>query len=42
MGSCTGRDDVVDDGLPPKLDGRAEVVNGGAIEVEGVCKNGAF
>ena len=33
---CTGMDDVVGGGLPPKLDGRVEAANADA------CMNGAF
>jgi len=40
MGNRAGRDDVVDDELPPNIDGRVEAVNAGAAEVEGVCMNG--
>lgn len=39
MGS---RDDVVDDGLAPKVGGRAEAVNVGPPDVEEVWRNWAF
>jgi len=40
--SCAGRDDVVGDGFPPKLDNIVEAVNVEAVEVEGVCMNVPF
>jgi len=39
MGS---RDDVVDDGLAPKVGGKAEAVNVGPPGVEEAWRNGAF
>ena len=40
--SCSGRDDVVGDGLPPKWDSKGEAAVAGAIEVGGVCMHDVF
>lgn len=38
----TGSMGTFDDVVPPQLEGRVKAVNRGVVELEGVCRNGAF